>query len=272
MNQWTFPMILRSLVAAAGIAGLISVSLVFGQDRPTRLTFEVMSIKPWRPGQPGGGITPLPGGQEYRTNGAPVIAMISLMYKIPIFQIIDGPDWINTSRWNIQAKAGRGGYTLDELHEMYQNMLADQFKLKFHRETKEGPVYALTVDKSGLKMKINNNPEPLKASISGNSVGPDGFVGHSVQMQYLTWWLGQLLQEDRRPVINKTGLDGYYDFKLAYLPELAPDFPRDRVPPDALNRPNIFQAVREQLGLRLEPQKGPVEYFIVDSIEKPATN
>jgi uncharacterized protein (TIGR03435 family) len=263
----------RSYVLAA-VVGLSSASLVHGQDKRTRLTFDVMSIKPWKPGQPGGGITTLPGGQEYRARGTAVIGMISVIYRISIPQISGGPDWIKTERWNIDAKADHGGYNLDQLHEMYKNMLADQFKLKFHWETREGPVYLLTIDKSGLKMKVNDSPEPLKGGvpIAGDPMSPGGVIGRSVAMEYLTWWLGQRLQQDERPVINKTGLDGYYDFKLAYMPELAPDFPRDRVPPDALDRPNIFQAVREQLGLRLEPQKGPVEHFVVDHVERSAGN
>jgi uncharacterized protein (TIGR03435 family) len=155
---------------------------------------------------------------------------------------------------------------------MYKNLLADRFKLKFHWETREGPVYWLTVDKSGLKMKVNSSPEPLKVPISGDALNPDGFIGHSAAMEYLTWFLGQRLQQDGRPVIDKTGLTGYYDFKLSYLPELPPDFPRDRLPPDAADRPNIFQALREQLGLRLEPQKGPAPYFVIDHVERPAEN
>ena len=153
-------------------------------------------------------------------------------------------------------------------------MLADRFKLKFHWEAREGPVYLLTVDKSGLKMKVDDNPEPVKGGvrITGDPMSPGGVIGQAAAMEYLAWWLGQRLQQDGRPVIDKTGLDGYYDFKLSYMPELPPDFPRDRVPPDALDRPNLFQALREQLGLRLEPQKGPVGHFVIDSIEKPATN
>jgi uncharacterized protein (TIGR03435 family) len=103
-------------------------------------------------------------------------------------------------------------------------------------------------------------------------MSPGGSIGHSVAMEYLTWWLGQRLQQDERPVIDKTGLDGYYDFKLAYMPEPASGLPQDRVPLDASDRPNIFQAAREQLGLRLEPQKGPIEYFVIDHVEKPAEN
>jgi uncharacterized protein (TIGR03435 family) len=111
-----------------------------------------------------------------------------------------------------------------------------------------------------LTIKLNSSPEPLKVPITGDALSPEGIIGHSVAMEYLTWWLGQRLQ-DGRPVIDKTGLEGYYDFKLSYMPEL---------PPDASDRPNFFQALREQLGLRLEPQKGTGS--VIDSIETPATN
>jgi uncharacterized protein (TIGR03435 family) len=254
----------------AAVLGLTSASLGHDQDKPDRLTFDVMSIKPFQPnGQGGGGIRALPGGQEYQTVGANVILMISLMYKIPARQITGGPDWLSSDRWDIDAKADHPGYNLDDLHIMFQNMLADRFKLKFHKETKEGPVYAMTIDKSGLKMKVNESPEPFKIPMSG---GPDGIVGTRVPMQYLTWWLGQQLQQDGRPVINKTALDGNYDFRLSFLPELPPNVNRDDLPPALLDRPNIFQALREQLGLRLEPQKGPVEYYVIDSAAKPAAN
>jgi uncharacterized protein (TIGR03435 family) len=267
-------MILSSIGRAAAIASLVLTCPVFGQDHPIPLTFDVMSIKPWKPGQPEGGITTLPGGQEYRARGSAVIGMISVIYRILITQINGGPEWIMTDRWNVDAKADHGGYNLEQLHEMYKNMLADRFQLKVHWESREGPIYLLTVDKSGLKMKLSDNPEPLKGGVPiiGDPTSPGGVTGHNAAMEYLTWWLGQRLQQDGRPVINKTGLDGYYDFKLSYMPDLPTDFPRDRVPPDAADRPNIFQALREQLGLRLDRQKGPVGYFVIDSIEKPVTN
>ncbi len=262
-------MIQRSSLMLAAVLGPISASLGHDQDKPARLTFDVMSIKPFQPGAEGGGIRALPGGQEYRAVGANVMLMIGLMYKIPGRQITGGPDWLSSDRWDIDAKADRPGYSLDDLHIMFQNMLADRFQLKFHKETKEGPVYAMTIDKSGLKMKVNESPEPFKIPING---GLDGLVGARVPMQYRTWFLGQQLQQDGRPVINKTGLEGNYDFTLSYLPELPPNVNRDDLPPALLDRPNIFQALREQLGLRLEPQKGPVEYFVIDSAAKPAAN
>lgn len=267
-------MIQRRFLMAVRFAGLILASVALSQDKPTALAFEVVSIKPWQSGQPGGGITTLPGGQEYRARGAAVIGMISVIYRILIPQISGGPDWIQTDRWNIDAKADHGGYNLDQLHEMYQNMLSQRFKLKFHWETKEGPAYLLTVDKSGLKMKPSANPEPLKGGVPiiGDPIGPTEIIGRSVAMEYLTWWLGQRLQQDRRPVINQTGLDGYYDFTLYYMPELPANFPQDRLPSDASDRPNLFRALREQLGLRLEQHRGPVNLFVIDNIEKPTAN
>jgi uncharacterized protein (TIGR03435 family) len=261
---------LRSFFLAAPLIGLACFPVAHSQEKPARLAFEVVSIKPFQPNPAGfvAGIRALPGGQEYRTQGEPVKEMISLMYKIPVRQITGGPEWLNTDRWDIDAKADHPGYTLDDLHTMYQNMLTDQFKLKFHKETKKGPVYALTIDKSGLKMKGNNTPEPFQIPITG---GAGTIAGTRVPMQYLCWLLGEQVQQDGRPVINKTGLDGNYDFTLTFAPQLPPDFSEDRLPPGFADRPNLFQALKDQLGLKLERQKGPVEYFVIDSAEKRAT-
>jgi uncharacterized protein (TIGR03435 family) len=88
-----------------------------------------------------------------------------------------------------------------------------------------------------------------------------------------SWWLGNaVLQRDQRPVIDKTGLDRYYDFTLSFAPELPPDFPKESLPPGLLDRRSIFHALRQQLGLKLEAQKGPVEYYIIDHVERPTGN
>jgi uncharacterized protein (TIGR03435 family) len=103
-----------------------------------------------------------------------------------------------TQRRRKDAKADRGGHTLDELHDMYKNMPADQFKLRFHWETREGPVYLLMIDKFGLKMKVDDSPEPFKVGvpIAGDPTSPGGVIGHGVAMEYLTWWLGQQWDND----------------------------------------------------------------------------
>lgn len=237
---------------------------------PSRLTFDVASIKPTKfDPQAGGGIKALPNAREYVAQQAPVKLMIALMYKIPMRQITGGPDWINTDVWDIDAKCDQP-HTLDELHTMYKNMLADEFKLKFHIETKEGNMFGLSVDKSGLKMKPNDSPETWEIPITG--AGFATFNGKRVNMEYLTWFLGQVLQNDERPVVDLTGLKGYYDFKLSFMPELPPNVNRENLPPDAQDRPSIFDALKQQLGLKLESQKGPVPYMVVDRLEKPAGN
>jgi len=235
-----------------------------------RLTFDVISIHPAKgpvPGQPCF-TKSLQGGDGYQVRCMVVKNMMSLMYKIPERQITGAPAWLSDERFDIDAKADKV-YSLDDLHTMFQSMLADRFGLKFHTEKKEGNIYALTIDSSGLKMKPNTDPEPFQIPLMGS---PAGLTGTRVPMQYLCWQLGQFLQNDERPVINMTGLTGNYDFKLVFLGELPPGFDKDQLPPEVRDRPNLFTALREQLGLKLTAQKGPVTYIVIDHIDKPSEN
>jgi len=247
------------------LAGLLTAPLATCQDAPGRLTFEVASIRPSTANDLNGGIKALPGGQEYTSRNVPIKLIISLMYKVPMRQIEGGPDWLANDRYNIEAKADHS-YNIDDLHVMFQNLLVDRFKFKFHKVIREGNVYALTVDKPGLKMKVNESPEDFNIPMNPS---PQGFVGKRVPMPYLCWFLGQTLQADGRPVIDKTGLAGNYDFTLTFMPVLPPDVP---VPPDLRDRPSIFNALREQLGLKLTAERGPVEYYVIDSVERPSDN
>jgi uncharacterized protein (TIGR03435 family) len=248
---------------------LTFVSLTYGQDNPTRLTFDVASIKLSQPGLRGGGIKPLPGGSGYTAQNIPVKLMISLMYKVPMKEIEGGPEWLDNDSYDIEARIDHSA-NIDDLHTMFQNLLADRFKLKFHKEIKQGPVYALSVDKSGLKMRINGSGEDMKIPI--NRGQNNEFIGVKVPMRYFCWWLTQQLQRNDRPVIDETGLKDSYDFTLAFAPELPPDVPKESLPPELLDRPSIFDAVRDQLGLRLVPQNGPVEHYVIDHIERPSDN
>jgi uncharacterized protein (TIGR03435 family) len=242
--------------------------LAHGQEKPSRLTFDVAAIRPAQPADRGG-IKPMPGGDGYLVQNMPVKIMISLMYKVPTRQILGAPDWLDSDRYDIQAKADHA-YSVDDLHVMFQNLLADRFNLKFHKEIKEGPVYALMVDKSGLKMKLNESAQDFKIPITP---APDRvFVGTRVPMPYLCWFLSQQLSAEERPVIDKTGLDKWYDFTLSFLPEFPPNFPKENLPPSLLDRPSLFDALKEQLGLRLQAEKGPIEYYVIDHVEKPSEN
>ena len=176
---------------------------------------------------------------------------------------------LDSDQWDIAAKADHPR-DLEDLREMFRNMLADEFKLKLRKEAKEGPVYALMVDKSGLKMKRNEAPWDFEVSVKS---GPGGVtIGKRVSIQRLCYQLEQILQRDERPVIDKTGLPGYYDFTLAFLPELPPGFNEDNLPQAMRDRPSIFDALKEQLGLRMESAKGRVKVLVIDHVERPSEN
>jgi uncharacterized protein (TIGR03435 family) len=239
------------------------------QAQPPRLTFEVAAIHPANPGASGGGIKPLPNGTGYIVQNMTVKSMMTVIYRIPAGRIQGGPDWFSSAAFDLEAKADRA-YGLDDLHTMFKNLLADRFRLKFHIETHQGPVYELIVDRSGVKMKADGDAGNLNIPIIPS--GPAEFVGSKVPMGYLCWFLGQQMQSDPRPVIDKTGLTQVYDFTLAFMPELPPGISIDALPPEMQNRPKIQEALQEQLGLRLESGKGPVESYVIDHVDKPTEN
>ncbi len=243
-------------------------STTHAQDKP-RLTFEVASIHLTKPGTIQGGIKALPGGHGYTAQNIPVKLMISLMYKVPMRHIEGGPAWMDDDRYDIEARAD-GAYSIDDLHTMFQNLLADRFNLKFHKDAREGNVYALSVDPAGLKMKVNESAQDFNIPIIPRD--QTTFVGTRVPMVYLAWFLGQQLQRDERPVIDKTGLTGNYDFTLSFLPPLPPDLSKEDLPADIRDKPSLFDAVRDQLGLKLEAQRGPVERYVIDHIDRPSAN
>lgn len=261
-------MIRRRWIASAMAVGMMSASLALCQGPQARLTFDVASIRLSTANTQNGGIKPIPSGRGYTAQNIPIKLIISLMYKVPMRQIEGGPDWLANDRYDIEAKVDQP-YNVDDLHVMFQNLLVDRFRLKFHKETRQGNVYTLTIDKPGLKMKVNDSPEDFNIPMNP---APEGFVGRRVPMPYLCWFLGQTLQADGRPVVDKTGLTGKYDFTLTFAPVLPPDVSRDNLAPELRDRPSIFNALREQLGLKLTAERGAVEYYVIDSVERPSDN
>jgi uncharacterized protein (TIGR03435 family) len=248
---------------------LVALTMAHAQTPPTRLTFDVATIRPSPALDRNGGIKALPGGDGYTAQNIPVKLMISLMYRVPMRQITGGPEWLDTDRYNVEARADRA-YSIDDLHVMYQNLLADRFHLKFHKETKEGNVYALMLDTPGSKMKPNGGPQDFNIPITFAADG--SIIGRRVPIPYLCWWLGQQLQDTGRPVIDLTGLTGNYDFTLTFAPELPPDASRDNQSPEQRDRPTLIEAVKPQLGLKLQQQKGPIDYYVIDHIDRPSDN
>jgi uncharacterized protein (TIGR03435 family) len=239
-------------------------------ETKTPWAFEVASVKLSNPGQLGGMIRPLPGGQTYIATNVPLRLMIRVMYKITDSQIVGAPAWVDTEFYDVQAKAASPS-SLDKLHEMFQTLLADWFKLQFHRETHEGRAYVLTVDRSGSKLTASENQEPFDNPIKA---APGRLIGTRVPLSYLCFFLsGQL----NVPVIDRTDLAGYYDFTLDWMPQpmlaVGPDRPETPgfIAP-TVEDPELVGALRRQLGLNLESRKAPVEVFVIDHVERPAAN
>ena len=231
-------------------------------------TFDVATIRPSDDKDDGSRyFVPLSGGNGYSVHRQSVRAMIALMYRIPTRQISGGPEWLDSALWDIEAKSLTDQpYTLDELHVRFDNLLAERFHLKFHVEQHEGPVYLLSVDKSGLKMTPNPSPEGHKILMACSGGGI--CHGNHIPMNYLCWFLGGELEAGKRPVLDRTGLTGAYDFDLTYTP----DAPAENLPAELRDRPGIRDALREQLGLHLEAGRGPIDYYVVDRIDRPSDN
>jgi uncharacterized protein (TIGR03435 family) len=233
----------------------------FGQAVQGKIEFEVASIKPAAPGRDGGRVRTLPGGQTFTASNVALKNLIMTAYSLRADQVSGGPGWVNSDGYDIEAKANRPS-SPDELMLMLQTLLTDRFKLILRDDKKVQPVYALALEKAGPNMKQNKNrSEPLFFP-----VGLGHYTASNVSMSYLAWSLGRF-SDVGRVVVDKTGLSGGYDFELQFTPEQNAPNPQDAVPPDS--GPSLFTAVREQLGLRLESTKEPVDFFTIDHAERP---
>jgi uncharacterized protein (TIGR03435 family) len=236
-------------------------------------SFEVASIKPDSPGGVStGDFRFLPGG---RLSAQQVLLrfFIQNAYGLKPFQILGGPEWINSEGYDIEAKA-EGNPSPEQMQRMMQTLLEDRFKLRAHRETKELPVYALTVAKGGLKL-----PEPKEGSCGDTPCGRvmvriARFGGAQIQggkitMAELVRVLSNMMG---RTVIDKTGFTGEFDVQLQFaLDDAIAGLPKPPGPPDE-GALSVFVAVQEQLGLKLESTKGPVEVLVIDHVERPSGN
>ena len=187
-------------------------------------------------------------------------------------QISGGPDWIDRDLWDIDAKANRRG-TSDELHAALARLLEERFKIQVRHETRELPVYILTLDKKGAKMPAHDPADLEHMPIRPGRDGPGSFSGQNVRMNYFAFFLSRLLD---RNVIDRTDLSGPYDVNFHFVPDV-PSGPgrggREEGPAVPLPEgPDIYTALREQLGLQLEKGKGPVDYLVIEHVEKPSAN
>jgi uncharacterized protein (TIGR03435 family) len=233
------------------------------------LQFEVASLKPSQPGAETGGIHPARGGRRYLAANAPLKMMLTAAYRIRADQVSGGPGWMDTALFDLNAEAEQPS-SIEELHIMLRNLLKERFKLRMHSETRDRPVYVLSVDKTGVRMK----PHEI-ASAGDPTIDRPGFgmlAAKSTPMDYFAFGLGMIVD---RPVLDRTGLKGGYDFDLSWTPDLPPGFPEGGLINGTAvdtSGTTIFAAIEKQLGLKLEAQRGPVEILVIDHAEKPVDN
>ena len=236
------------LCARAFLCTLLTAVCLQGQ------TFEVASIKPSDPKTLGQRVGYQP-GTRFTADNCMLSTIIQMVYGLRDFQIVDAPKWISdwTYRYDIQAKAATP-QTSEQLKLMARALLAERFALKVHKETREMPVYLLVPAKKGLKLNVTEE------KARGIEFVEEGVIRGRASIDDFIRAISRSLD---RPVLDRTGFSGSFDFRL----EWAPANPK---PEDA--RASLFVAVQEQLGLKLEPQKAPVEVLVIDHAEQPSGN
>ena len=238
--------------------------------------FEVATIKPGDPSSHGVQLALGPGGRFVAKN-ATARMLIAFAYDIRDHQVTGGPAWIDTDPYDIVAKPESGEkMDPDKVKLMVQSLLSDRFKLKFHYESKEMGVYALVPVKGGPQLKESAMPPSGRNGPRGPMMrmGRGEMNGQGVPVEFLAKTLSRQLG---RTILDETGLKGSYDFTLHWTPEEGemmgpkPAGTEPGPPPDA-SGPTIYTALQEQLGLKLESRRGPVEMYVIDNVARPTEN
>jgi uncharacterized protein (TIGR03435 family) len=279
---------------AAIVLGLLAAALS-AQAPAENPTFEVASVKQNKSGENRVMIQMQPGGRLNATN-VTLRQLIRFAYGIQDFQMIGGPDWIDSEHFDVIGKAEGDPQpslpgTQGPVQKMMAALLKDRFKLATHNETREQPTYALVLARGDGKLgaglmqsttdcaalvrnRANQPPPPIgpgQRPMCGIMIGPGRMGGGGFPLSQLAMTLSQTV---RRPVVDKTGLSGMWDFELTFAPDLQQGPPGS--PPALLNggpvdpnAPSIFTAVQEQLGLKLDSQRGFVDVTVIDSASLP---
>jgi uncharacterized protein (TIGR03435 family) len=249
--------------AAAGLVAFLS-GTAFGQASTARPAFEVASVKPNKSGERRSGMRPYP--ERLTATNSTLKQLILYAYHLQGYQVA-GPGWIGTERYDVAAKAETSTST-EQLRLMLQTLLAGRFKLQFHREKKELPVYWLVAAKNGPKL---SHDESLLDK------GPPTQPGlmFMAQRSNLEDFAAALTRFVGRPVLDRTGISGQFVFYLDWT--AAPTAGADIATADAAGPPpaanaSFVTALHEKFGLKLEAGKAPIEMLVIDNAEKPSEN
>jgi len=239
--------------------------------RPKFDAFEVATIKLVDLGSRDGRFFKMDGPHRWIATNFTLKNLIALAYDLNPRTISGGAGWIESEHFNVEAVTpGDVTPTRLEQMQMLRALLVERFGIKFHREEKEFSIYELTVAKGGAKLKVAAHPDdppqlvgvvyPGKIEVPAKSVTMDDFVA---MLQRATL---------DRPTVNKTGLEGKFDFTLDWAPDESQYGGEVQRAPDDTPLPPLFTAIQEQLGLKLEAKRGDVNAMVIDRVEKPIAN
>jgi uncharacterized protein (TIGR03435 family) len=247
--------------------------------RPAFDAFEVATIKPTPPDDyRGARLFRMPSAHQFIAKNYPLRMLIGVAFNLPQRAISGGPEWLDSDHYDIVAATpGEAKPTLDEQMSMLQKLLADRFNLTFHREKKEFSIYAITVANNVPKLKqssaVPDEPPALIMTVYPASSGGIDHVlmpGHNATVAQFASVLQRAVLD--RPVVDQTGLSGKYDFELEWTPDetqFGGTLPQG--PPDS-DKPGIFAAVQQQLGLRLEATRGSIDTIVINRVARPSEN
>ncbi|MDE3198170.1 MAG: TIGR03435 family protein [Acidobacteriota bacterium] len=251
---------------------LFPAPALYAQQPAEPPRYEVASVNPAADDDPRMVFHIGPDGSLSAT-GITLRRLMMTAYEVQGFRIAGGPAWVSSRRWDIQARPNRAAAP-PQVHRMLRELLEDRFQLRVRPETRNMPVYDLIADRKGAKVPASRDTQgPYEIHIGPGTVELTNASSSTFASQ-LTYALAH-------QIVDKTGLSGSFDFKLEWTPEpgedggpttsgLPPGMP-DPAPPNK-DRPSIFTAVREQLGLRLVPARGPVDVVVIDSVRMPTAN
>jgi uncharacterized protein (TIGR03435 family) len=267
----------------SGLAGLIAVSFLAhgiaqaqstaknGGITPSELMardadpdWEVATVKPSDPSSMYGGYQMV--GQDVLIKRKTVQSMLLYAYTLHKSQLVNAPGWIQTELWDTKGYADVPGQpNREQMQRLVRKLLAERFGFVMHTEKRESSVYALTVAKGGAKMTPSTgDPNGLSHENDREDDGLETMRAANLSMGELASLLMRLSLD--RPVVDQTGLKGRYDFELRW----ETDEVQATAPADA--PPGLFTALQEQLGLKLEPEKAPVDVLVIDKVERPGAN
>jgi uncharacterized protein (TIGR03435 family) len=262
---------IRRLVSAAAIAIACGVLAQTPIPRPKFDAFEVATIKPAPLDNKGGRYIRMESANRFVEKYYTLKLLIAAAYDLNPREISGGPDWMDSERYDITAVTpGDVRPTRDEQMGMLRKLLAERFQLAFHREPKELSIYVLEVAKGGPKLKDAAKPDDLPALI--NVVYPQSIKlpARNVTMGDFVSMLQRAVLD--RPVVDKTGLTGRYDFDLEWAPDESQFDGAIRPASTDENAAPLFTAIQQQLGLKLVATTGSVDALVVDKAERPSAN